>query len=207
MIDQRAIADLLLRIGAVSLRPQEPYTWTSGIQSPIYCDNRLTLSSVVARKLLIDQFIEMIARDFPHVECVAGTATAGIPHAAWIADRLGLPMVYVRGSAKGHGKQNQVEGRIVNGERVLVVEDTISTGQSALGAVDALGHLGAQVIGVVAIFNYGFSASAQAFADKNLPLSTLTDFATLIHSAVQQQLVGLKDVEILEQFAQNPYGR
>ncbi len=207
MTDRESISYTLLRIGAVSLRPHEPFTWTSGIKSPIYCDNRLTLSSVVARKQVIEYFIKVISYQFPQVESLAGTATAGIPHAALIADRLSLPMVYVRDKAKSHGKQNQVEGRLLSGQKVLVIEDTISTGGSSLAAVDAIEQLGANVIGVMAIFNYGFKAATQAFADRKIPLSTLTDFATLTHIAIQNNDIEKEDLEILERFAQNPFGR
>ncbi|PWI57328.1 orotate phosphoribosyltransferase [Sulfoacidibacillus thermotolerans] len=207
MTDRELLAYTLLQIGAISLRPQEPFLWTSGIQSPIYCDNRLTLSHVIARRLVIDSFVARISEQFPQIECVAGTATAGIPHAAWIAERLGLPMVYVRNSAKSHGKQNQVEGRLLASQKVLVIEDTISTGGSSLAAVAALEQECAHVLGVAAIFNYGFASAAEAFAKKNLPLLSLTDFATLIQVALRMQRIEEGDVEALEQFVQNPYGR
>ncbi len=203
---RRAIAKSLLTIGAVSLRPQEPYTWTSGIKSPMYCDNRLTLSHPLLRDTLADHFAQTVSDHFPGAECIAGTATAGIAHAALIADRLGLPMVYVRNSAKSHGLQNLVEGRIRQSQQVVVVEDTVSTGGSVIAAIDGLRAIGADVIGAMAIYTYGFSFSEEAFQGAGVPLVTLTDFPTLLDMAVEGGYIEADDVAKVLKFREDPHG-
>lgn len=194
----------LLSIGALSLRPNQPYTWTSGIHSPVYCDNRLTLSHPLLRGAITSAFAEVLRDEHPGVECIAGTATAGIPQAALIADRLGLPMVYVRSSAKGHGKQNLIEGRLLPGQRVAVVEDTISTGGSALAAVAALRAAGVQVHAVLAIFAYGFQDTVRAFQNADVALHTLTDFATLLQAAQGLGMIEPDEMESLLRFREDP---
>jgi len=194
----------LLSIGALSLRPNQPYIWTSGIHSPVYCDNRLTLSHPLLRAAITSAFAEVLRDEHPGVECIAGTATAGIPQAALIADRLGLPMVYVRSSAKGHGKQNLIEGRLLPGQRVAVVEDTISTGGSALAAVAALRAAGVQVHAVLAIFAYGFTDTERAFQNADVALHTLTDFATLIQAAQALGMIEPDETESLMRFREDP---
>ena len=150
----KAIAKDLLTIEAVFLRPNEPFTWASGIKSPIYCDNRMTMSYPAVRKAIASGLAAQIKEHFPDVEVIAGTATAGIPHAAWVADILDLPMVYIRSKAKDHGKGNQIEGRITEGQKMVVIEDLISTGGSVLEACEAAAREGANVLGVAAIFTY-----------------------------------------------------
>ncbi|RIY32214.1 orotate phosphoribosyltransferase [Psittacicella melopsittaci] len=179
------IAKNLLGIGAVALRPEPEnyFTWTSGIKSPIYCDNRLTMSYPLIRKLIAQSMADLIKEKFPGVEVLAGTATAGIPHAAWVSDILNLPMTYVRDSKKKHGKTNQIEGKLFPGQNVVVIEDLISTGISSLGAVQALREAGVNVLGVVAIFSYVLSKASQAFAQANCPLYTLTNYDALIEQA------------------------
>lgn len=201
---REAIAHHLLSIGAVTLRPEQPYTWTSGIRSPMYCDSRLTLSYPLIRGEIEDAFCAMLRLEFPFAECIAGTATAGISHAALIADRLGLPMVYVRTSAKGHGKQNLIEGRVLSGQRVVVIEDTISTGGSALAAVAALRALDVQVPLVLSIFHYGFAESERAFRDAGVSLRSLTDFAALVDAGLAQGMITQEDVLALQSFQRDP---
>jgi len=201
---QEQLARALLSIGAVTLRPDDPYVWTSGIKSPIYCDNRLTLTHPLIRSQIADAFCDILRADYPFVECIAGTATAGISHAALIADRLGLPMVYVRSSAKGHGKQNLVEGRLLPDQRVVVIEDTISTGGSALSAVAALRTMEVDVSLALAIFSYGFAKSAAAFADAGVTVRALLDFPTLVAVGVRQGAITEADVPGLLQFQRHP---
>ncbi|WP_026570423.1 MULTISPECIES: orotate phosphoribosyltransferase [Sediminibacillus] len=174
------IAKDLLKIGAVKISPDDPFTWTSGMKSPIYCDNRLTMSFPEVRKKLTLAFADMTDQMDKKFEVIAGCATAGIPHAAWLSDHLGLPMAYVRSKPKGHGKGNQIEGDIKKGQRVIVIEDLISTGGSALNAVQALQEKGAEVMAVFAIFTYGLAGTAEAFAEQGISLSTITDFETLV---------------------------
>lgn len=168
----------LLRIGAVALRPDAPFTWASGRLSPVYTDNRLTLSHPDVRSRIADGFAAEAGR-IGEVGAISGTATAGIAHGALLADRLGLPFSYVRSSAKGHGKENRIEGRVEAGQRVVIVEDLVSTGGSVLSAAEALRAVGADVVAAVAVFTYGFPEADRAFAAAGLPLVTLTDFEAL----------------------------
>ena len=181
MSQAQLVAKNLLEQEAVFLRPQEPFTWTSGIKSPIYCDNRLLISQVDSRRFITKAFVELIQRTGIHPDVIAGTATAGIPWAAWIAEELSLPMVYVRASAKSHGRQNLIEGKVAKNAGVLVVEDLISTGKSSLQAVDALRQEGVKVLAVTSLFHYNFP-QAHAIFDANqvrcLPLCTLDDMLT-----------------------------
>jgi orotate phosphoribosyltransferase len=179
----RALAADLLAIEAVLLRPDDPFTWASGLRAPIYCDNRLTLAHPPVRTRITDGFRQTLVRAGLAPDVVAGTATAGIPHAAWLAGRLGAPMAYVRGAAKGHGRENRIEGRVAAGDAVVLVEDLVSTGGSALDAVAALREAGAAVAAVVAIFSYGFDAAHARFADAGVPLHVLTTFPTLVDVA------------------------
>lgn len=202
-VNQQVAKDIvksLLEIGAVELRPQDPFTWTSGIKSPIYCDNRLTLGYPELRGKIADQLAQIIRDHFPEVTHIAGTATAGIPHAAWIAERLGLPMVYVRSSAKGHGKQKLIEGPIAAGDRVVVIEDLISTGKSSKQAVQAVRDEGVQVDGIVAIFTYGFRQTEEALTSENVNTYTLTDYQSLIQVAASEQKVSAEDLVELKKW-------
>ncbi len=203
--DKSEIAKILLLVGAVTLSPHQLYTWASGIKSPIYCDNRLVLSSPVARTAVLNALQDFVASELPAIEGVAGTATAGIPNAALLADRLGLPLVYVRSSAKGHGKQNLVEGRVLTGQRLLVVEDTISTGGSSLNAVEALREMGAIVPHVVGVFTYGFPKTEVAFAAADVKLYALTDYATLIAEAQAIHLIRAAEADVLKKFYKDPW--
>ena len=197
------IARRLLEAGAVRLAPLKPFTWASGLRSPIYCDNRVLLSYPALRAEVIDA-LQRVAADFGPLDGVAGVATAGIPHGALLADRLGLPLVYVRSQAKAHGRQNQIEGRLEAGKRYLVVEDLISTGGSSLKAIDALRAAGGQVAGAVAIFTYGFPAAARAFRQADVPLATLSDYATLLDAAVTSDYVSADEAATLATWREDP---
>lgn len=198
------IAEKLLEIEAVALRPNEPFTWTSGLKSPIYCDNRLTMAYPEIRDLIAEGFAAIIRERYPDAEVIAGTATAGIPHAAWVAQKLNLPMAYIRDKAKGHGKQNQIEGRIAPGQKVVVIEDLISTGGSSLKAALAVREAGAEVSAVLAIFSYQFEQAASAFAAERLPLETLSNYSELITAAVRKGVVASGDVAALQGWRENP---
>ena len=199
------VARDLLRIGAVALRPDDPFTWASGRLSPVYTDNRLTLSHPDVRDRLVDGF-EALVRRVGGVEGVAGTATAGIPHAALLADRLGLPMCYVRAEAKGHGKGNRIEGRVTPGQRLVLVEDLVSTGGSVLGAADALRQSGADVAAALAVFTYGFPEADRAFGDAGLPLYTLTDLGALARAARKSGALGDDALALLGAWREDPAG-
>src|SRR3954469_15991400 len=186
---KKAIAESLLEIKAVSLRPNNPFTWTSGIHSPIYCDNRLTLSYPEIRRKIATGLTEIITEKFPGTDLIAGTATAGIPHAAWVSELLNLPMCYVRSKAKGHGKGNQIEGNAASGQKVVVVEDLISTGGSVITAVQALREAGCDVLGVVSIFTYGLEKGRELLQENGIKSISLTDFATLIEVAIEKGYV------------------
>lgn len=182
MISEQIAKDLL-SIEAVSLSPDEPFTWASGLKSPIYCDNRVTMSYPAVRRAIAKGLAEKIKQDFPNVEVIAGTATAGIPHAAWVAELLDLPMVYIRSKPKDHGQGNQIEGRIKEGQKMVVIEDLISTGGSVLEATQAAEKEGADVLGVAAIFTYELAKGKQNFETANIPLVTLTNYSTKIGRA------------------------
>ena len=179
------LAHDLLRIGAVTLRPDDPFTWASGRLSPVYTDNRLALSHPDVRDRIAAGFADVVRERAPEADAVSATATAGIAPGALLADRLGLPFSYVRSSAKGHGRENRVEGAVEAGQRVVLVEDLVSTGGSVLSAADALREAGATVVAALAVFTYGFADAAEAFADAGLPLVTLTDFESLAGAAHQ----------------------
>lgn len=197
------VARDLLRIGAVALRPDAPFTWASGRLSPVYTDNRLTLSHPDVRARIADGFAAL-ARGLGGVEAVSGTATAGIAHGALLADRLGAPFSYVRASAKGHGKQNRIEGRVGAGERVVVVEDLVSTGGSVLSAAAALREAGAEPVAALAVFTYGFPEADRAFAEAALPLHTLTDFETLARVAAETDALGADAWDVLRAWRDDP---
>jgi orotate phosphoribosyltransferase len=201
---QRAIARSLLEIGAVSLRLDPPFTWASGRLSPIYCDNRLLMSYPSHRRDVARSFASLLEREGWRPEVIAGTATAGIPHAAWLADLLGLPMVYVRGSAKGHGKENRVEGRLRQGESAVLVEDLVSTGGSSVDAARGLAEAGAQVIGVAAIFTYGLEKASRTFAEAGFLLATLTSFEMLVEEAVTGGHLSATDQKLISEWRLDP---
>nr|WP_309099307.1 orotate phosphoribosyltransferase [Fredinandcohnia onubensis] len=200
----KEIAAHLLEIGAVFLQPNEPFTWSSGLKSPIYCDNRMTLSFPQVRREIAKGLSELIKIHYPEVEVIAGTATAGIPHAAWVSDVLNIPMCYVRSKAKAHGKGNQIEGKVVKGQKVIVIEDLISTGGSAITAAEALREAGCEVLGIVAIFSYQLPAATASLGAANISAHTLTDYPTLINVALEKNVVSENDIESLKSWRENP---
>ncbi|MFB3187560.1 orotate phosphoribosyltransferase [Staphylococcus pseudintermedius] len=193
----KLIAKALLDIEAVSLSPNEMFTWSSGIQSPIYCDNRVTLGYPEVRTAIRDGLIELIQQHFADAEIVSGTATAGIPHAAYISDKMNLPMNYVRSKSKSHGKQNQIEGARSEGKKVVVIEDLISTGGSSITAVEALQEAGAEVLGVVAIFTYGLNKADETFKAAGVPFYTLSHYDELIEVAREEGKISEADIQTL----------
>jgi len=200
----RELAADLLEINAVILRPNDPFTWSSGWNSPIYCDNRLTLRHPKIRKKIAQQFKNFIEKQFPSVEVITGTATAGIPHAAWVAEAMDKPMAYVRSKAKAHGMGNQIEGGVDKGQTTLVIEDLISTGGSAISVLDALQFVGAKVEAVLSIFTYGFAKADERFDKVNVPIYSLTDYKTLINVAIEKGIVTGDDLDLLSSWRDNP---
>lgn len=194
---ERKLAKELLAIEAVALRPNDYFTWTSGIKSPIYCDNRITMSYPSIRREIAAGMVEVIKEKYPAVGVIAGTATAGIPHAAWVSELLDLPMIYVRDSAKKHGKTNQIEGRVLEGQKVVIIEDLISTGLSSLKVAKALREAGAEVLGVVAIFSYELKKAQDAFEEAGVEYITLTNYPVLVEEAVAIEYIHQDDVEKL----------
>lgn len=200
----KQIAKELLSIKAVSLSPNEPFTWASGIKSPIYCDNRLTMSYPDVRKQVAKGLANLIKEHYPTVEVIAGTATAGIPHAAWVAEELGLPMVYIRGKSKDHGKKNQIEGRIDNGAKMVIIEDLISTGGSVIDAAQAAKREGADVLGVAAIFTYQLPSGFENFKEAGIPFYTLTNYDELIEVAIENDYISQDDRLLLQEWKKDP---
>ena len=198
------IAKDLLSIEAVSLSPDAPFTWASGLKSPIYCDNRVTMSYPEVRRAIAQGLAAKIKEEFPNVEVIAGTATAGIPHAAWVAEILDLPMVYIRSKPKDHGQGNQIEGRIKEGQKMVVIEDLISTGGSVLEAAAAAKKESADVLGVAAIFTYELAKGKKNFAEANMPLATLTNYSTLIESALKENYINQEQLELLKKWRKDP---
>lgn len=198
------IARHLLSIGAVFLRPDEPFVWASGIKSPIYCDNRLILTAPEARNEVEQAIADTVRREYPEAQVLMGTATAGIAHAAIAAHLLGLPMGYVRSGSKDHGRRNQIEGKLTPGERVVVIEDLISTGGSVLDTVAALRAAGAEVLGVISIFTYGMAKGRQRLAEAGAKCVSLTDLDTIAQVGVQQGYITQGDVARLLAFRDDP---
>ena len=198
------VARLLLEVKAVRLRPEEPFTWSSGWKSPIYCDNRITLSYPEARTYIRTALADTILKEFPDVQAIVGVATAGIAQGALVADALNLPFLYVRPEPKKHGMGNQIEGRLENGQRVVVIEDLISTGGSSLKVVDVLRQSGADVLGMAAIFTYGFPVAGQNFADKDVKLVCLSDYETLVGEARDLNYISANAMDSLAAWRQNP---
>lgn len=201
--DER-IANGLLQIGAVELRPQQPFTWSSGWKSPIYCDNRLILGFPILRDLVIDGFQTLVEKTFPSVDLIVGTATAGIPHAAILAERLNLPMAYVRSSAKEHGQQKRTEGKIRSGANALVIEDTLSTGKSSYAAVNALQEEGVHVLAVSTILSYDFAVAAERILASQVPAYRLVGYDTLIRIAIANGYVSQMDESLLLNWREAP---
>ncbi|MDJ1498943.1 orotate phosphoribosyltransferase [Cytophagaceae bacterium DM2B3-1] len=200
----RQVAASLLEVGAIRLRPSDPFTWSSGWKSPIYCDNRLALSYPAVRTYIKNALAERIRQTFPGVEAIAGVATAGIPQGALVADVLELPFLYVRSKPKEHGMGNMIEGKVSEGQKVVVIEDLISTGGSSLKVVDALREAGADVLGMAAIFTYGFAVAKENFAEKNVELLTLSDYAYLLTEASNLNIITEADKISLASWRQSP---
>lgn len=201
---KREIAKGLLSIGAVFLRPDQPFTWASGIKSPIYCDNRLTLTAPEVRIKVEEGLARIIREHYPQCEVLMGTSTAGIAHAAITGHIMGLPMGYVRGSAKDHGRTNQIEGKLEKGQKVVVIEDLISTGGSVLDTVSALRDAGADVLGIASIFTYGMEKGIKRMADANIKNISLCDLDTLVEIAAEEAYIKKEDVHRLIAFRNDP---
>ena len=201
---EKEIAKELLSIEAIFLRPEEPFTWASGIKSPIYCDNRLTLTAPEARTKIENALAEVIKENYSDVDVLMGTSTAGIPHAAITADILNLPMGYVRGSSKDHGRNNQIEGRLEKGQKVVVVEDLISTGGSVIDVVNALRDAGAEVLGIVSIFTYNMEKSKARLEEANVKNISLSNFDALVEVAAEEGYINKDAIDKLIAFMNNP---
>ena len=201
---EKLIAKDLLSIKAVFFRPEEPFTWASGIKSPVYCDNRLTLTDVKVRNDVENGLATLIKENYPDAEVLMGTSTAGIAHAAIVGHILSMPMGYVRSGAKDHGRQNQIEGRLEKGQKVVVVEDLISTGGSVIEVVNVLREAGAEVLGVVSIFTYGMKKGLERLSDANVKNISLTNFDVIAEVTAEENYVKPSDVERLIAFRNNP---
>src|SRR3984957_16920179 len=201
---EQQVAEFLLQIKAIKLQPNSPFTWASGWKSPIYCDNRVTLSHPTIRTYIRQQLTQVIQDVFGAGGCIAGVATAGIPQGALVAQELGLPFIYVRSKPKDHGTGSMIEGEALTGKRVVVIEDTISTGKSSLQAVEALRAAGYDVAGLAAIFTYGFDLANDNFKQANCPVVTLSNYSALIKYAAENQYISENDVQLLKTWRENP---
>ena len=204
MTNEKAVAEKLLQVGAVKLSPSEPFTWASGWKSPIYCDNRKVLSFPYVRDFIKSEMCNVIFEQFGEADMLAGVATAGIPWGAMAADQLKLPYIYVRPKPKEHGLGNQIEGAYESSNKILVIEDLISTGKSSLQVVDVLRNAGLQVIGMVSIFNYGFKIADEAFNKANVPFKSLTNYASMIDLAVEKGIVDPSTQDLLMEWRESP---
>jgi orotate phosphoribosyltransferase len=204
MMNEKAVAEKLLQVQAVRLSPEKPFVWASGWNSPIYCDNRKVLSFPYVRDFIKSEMCSVIFEQFPEAEVLAGVATAGIPWGAMAADQLKLPYIYVRPKPKEHGLGNQIEGSFTAGQKVIVIEDLISTGKSSLQVVDVLKNAGVKVLGMVSIFNYGFDVAVKAFADAGVPFKSLTNYSSLISLAVEKGLVSADTESLLMEWRKDP---
>ena len=201
---EREIAKDLLSIEAIFLKPEDPFTWASGIKSPIYCDNRLTLTAPAVRTKIEDGLAQLIKEHYPEAEVLMGTSTAGIAHAAITADKLNLPMGYVRGSSKDHGRKNQIEGRLEKGQKVVVIEDLISTGGSVIDVVNVLREAGAEVLGIASIFTYNMAKSKQKLEEANVKNISLSNFDVMVEVAAEKGYIKKEDIERIIAFRNNP---
>ena len=198
------IAKNLLKIKAVFFRPKEPFIWASGIKSPVYCDNRLTLAYPEVRNSIENGLVKLIMENYPDVQSIMGTSTAGIAHAAIVAHILKRPMGYVRSGSKDHGRKNQIEGKVEKGEKIVVVEDLISTGGSVIEVVEVLRNAGANVIGIASIFTYNMKKSIESFDKSNIKNISLTDFDSIVEVAAQEEYINKSDIQKLISFRNNP---
>lgn len=201
---QQEVSRLLLEIEAVTLQPNQPFTWASGLKSPIYCDNRLTMSYPKVRKHIAKGLAQLVKENYPETEVIAGTATAGIPHAAWVAEELQLPMVYIRSSSKKHGKGKQIEGIFKDKAKMVIIEDLISTGGSVIEAVRAAEKEGADVLGVAAIFTYELPKGEENFSAQHLAVHTLTNYSSLINTALKMGMINEEEINTLKSWKEDP---
>jgi orotate phosphoribosyltransferase len=201
---EQKIAEFLLQIKAIKLEPTNPFTWASGLKSPIYCDNRITLSYPTIRTYIRQKFSEVIHEEFGSVDMISGVATAGIPQGVLVAQDLGLPFTYVRSSAKEHGRQNLIEGEVVDGQRVVVIEDLVSTGKSSLNAVQALRDAGCNVVGLLSIFSYNLPVAEENFREAKCRLISLSNYEALISYALEHQFISPSEIETLRQWRLDP---
>ncbi len=204
MTNEKVVAEKLLQINAIKLSPEAPFTWASGWKSPIYCDNRKTLSFPFIRDYIKSELCNVIFEQFPDTDLLAGVATAGIPWGAMAADQLKLPFIYVRPKPKDHGLGNQIEGYFEKGQKTIVIEDLVSTGKSSLQAVEALKNAGLEVIGMVSIFTYGFDVAAKAFEDAGVTLKSLTNYNSLIETALEKNIISQSHQSILLNWRVDP---
>jgi len=200
----KLIAQSLLKVNAIKLQPSNPFTWASGWKSPIYCDNRVTLSYHEVRTLIRDEFVKVVKNEFPDAEIIAGVATGAIAQGALVADAMEKPFIYIRSAAKGHGMENLIEGEAKSGQKVVVIEDLISTGGSSLKAVEALRSAGCEVLGMVAIFTYGFQTAIDNFEKANVKLITLSNYNALAELALETKYINEKQFEELKQWRVDP---
>ncbi|HNQ61796.1 MAG TPA: orotate phosphoribosyltransferase [Bacteroidia bacterium] len=198
------IAEYLLQIKAIKLQPEKPFTWASGWKSPIYCDNRISLSYPEIRKYISSALTDSIQQNFPSAEVIAGVATAAIPQGALVANNMELPFIYVRSGAKGHGRENLIEGDVKKGQKVVVIEDLVSTGKSSLKAVQDLREAGCEVLGLICIFNYGFEQAENNFADANCPIISLCNYEHLLKHALYTDFIKKEDLKTLESWRRSP---
>ncbi|HWV71342.1 MAG TPA: orotate phosphoribosyltransferase [Pseudosphingobacterium sp.] len=201
---EQKVAEFLLQIKAIKLQPSKPFTWASGWKSPIYCDNRISLSHPTVRTYIRQKLSEVIQEEFGSIGMIAGVATAGIPQGVLVAQDLGLPFAYVRSSAKDHGRQNMIEGEIIEGQRVVVIEDLISTGKSSLKAVEALREAGCDVVGLVAIFSYGFDVADENFKAAKCRYTTLSNYSALIKYAAENSFIHREEEDLLREWRRDP---
>jgi len=199
-----AVAEQLLNVGAIKIQPEKPFTWASGWKSPIYCDNRLSLSFPATRSIIKDFLVEQIKQNYPEVEAIAGVATAGIPQGALVADALDLPFLYVRSKPKGHGMENMIEGKVDQGQKVVLVEDLVSTGGSSLKAAKAVDEAGGRVLGMAAIFTYGFDLAEDNFKKAAIELVCLSNYSFLLEKALKMNIIQAKDEATLKEWRANP---
>ena len=204
MTNEKAVADKLLQVGAIKLRPQEPFTWASGWKSPIYCDNRKVLSFPYVRDFIKSEMCNLVFEQYPGADLLAGVATAGIPWGAMVADQLKLPFIYVRPKPKEHGLSNQIEGYFTKGQKVVIIEDLISTGKSSLQVVDVLKNEGLQIEGIVSIFSYGFAQANTAFNAAGVEYKSLTNYPTLIKLAIEKGIITSDTEELLLNWSASP---
>ena len=197
---EKSIAKILLEIKAVHLEPDNFFTWTSGIKSPIYCDNRQIISYPKMRAKVIESFVSVIKAEYPETQLIAGTATAGIPWAAWIAQELELPMIYIRSNSKGHGLKNSLEGKSSKGQKTLIIEDLISTGKSSIQAANDAKDNELEVLSVLSIFNYGFKKAQRAFNDANIPFLSLSNLQSMLELSLEEGLLSQEQIDIIKKW-------